>query len=415
MEQKRLNILIVGNSIPLAKKLSSYDNVENVFMTSSKSYEGEFYIAVDYREDDLTSLLKFVLEHGIDLTIPVCELALKNDIVEFFQSNGQAIFGPSAQACEIATSKILGKKFLHKIHAQTSKFGFFDKLQNAQKYLQEIKFPVLIRTNEVNSTGDRLVCPTTSLASEFLYNLYSKGEVEVLIEEFYSGHNFTVYFITDGYSAIPFSTVANYKFCENGDAGIYTNGVGCYVLDNKVSGVVIDRITNILNKTLETLDNSGNAYMGIIGVEATLTKDDLFVVNDFKFFMQDYDSDAVLSTVEENLVEVFMACVQGLFSDEYEIIKTNDLSSVSVVVESRLAGQIVSGLDDIDEVENLTLKPITGGYLTQQKGSALIITRSASTLSRAVKKVYSDLEDINFKGMKYRKDIGRTLINDDIY
>ena len=406
MENNNKNILVIGKgavSSAFAKKLSGFENVGQVYVAPGNGVESEYYTNVDIREDDLTGLLKFVLENDIYLTIPVTTEALKSDVVSFFMENDQNVFGPTKGACNIALNKAVGKKFLYKIHAQTSKFGTFDKQNIAQDWLKSATFPVVIRTSEKCSQGDRLVCSTISLAEQFLDNLFSRGETGVLIEEFTYGHNFTVYFMTDGYSAIPFATVGNYKLMEDGDGGLLTEGVACYAPDYKISQVIISRIENVVRNTLVSLDKKGEPYVGILGVDCTLTGEDKFYVNEFKSFMQNFDARAVLNSVEENLIDVFIACIQGLFADEYEQIKTNDLHSISSVVSARQGGKSIKWFELFDEKDNIDFIQYNKNLTVQ--GENIVLTRCASTLSRAKGYLYGDLSEINFDGVKYRKDI----------
>ena len=411
MESSKKKILIVGGgavSSALAKKLAQGSDVEKVFVAPSNRVESEQYVNVDLREDDLTGLLKFALDNEIDLTIPVGEKSLKADIVSFFQENGQNIFGASADACKIALNKSYGKKFLYKIHAQTAKFGVFDKLQVAEDWLKTANFPVMIRCSENNSHGDRLVCPTVSLASEFLDNLFSKNETEVLIEEFNCGHNFTVYYITDGYSAVPVTSVCNYKFASDGDGGFLTNGTGCFAPDYKVSELVLARLENVVKNALTSLERKNSPYMGFLGVDCTLTDEDTFIVNEFKPFLQDFDGSAVLNLIDDDLIRIFYACIDGLFADEYNQVNTTDYASVSAVVTSRQYNKIIKGLENIDDINNVEFigvrKNSAGDYLTE-KGECFVLKRTASTLSRAKEYLYDDLNQIKFDGMKYRSDI----------
>ncbi len=418
MEYSKQNILIVGKggvSSALAKKLSKADNVDKVYVAPGGCTGENVYSSVDIREDDLTGLLKFVLENDIGLTVPVSEQALKADIVSFFQTNGQRVFGPVKSACNIAVNKVLGKKFLYKIHAQTSKFGIFDKLQMAEDYLKNSNFPVTIKCSETNSLGDRLVCPTVTLAREFLDCLFSKGETGVLIEDYTFGHNFTVYYVTDGYSALPLNTVADYKFSGDGDSGILTSGMGCFVPDYKVSQVVISRVENIIKNTLASLHKKGTPYIGILGLDCTLTGEDKFYVNEFKPFLQDFDASAVLNSVDDDLVKIFNACIEGLFADEYEQILSNTAASVSALVLSKFENKQIYGLELIDNIEDIDFTDVnknqSGMYLT--KGStAFVLTRKALTLARAKNNLYEDLAGISFDGMNYRKDIGACILSD---
>ena len=411
MEEKKKNILIVGNSATstaFAKKLRENESVGKIFIAPTPCVENDNFKSAHIREEDLTGLLKFALENEIDLTIPTSEKALKADIVSFFQENGQNIFGPTKDASKIAYNKTYGKKFLYKIHAITSKFGTFDKLQVAEDWIKNAKFPLLIRTAEANVHGDRLVCPTISLASEFLNTLFTKGENEALTEEFTIGHNFTVYYVTDCYSAVPITTVANYKFAQDGNGGLWTNGIGCFAPDYKISETVLNRLQNIVNNTLSSLEKRGMQYLGILGLDCTLVDDDKFVVNEFKPFFQDFDIDAVLNLVSDDLIKIMFKCIEGLFADEYETIKTNDFSSVSVVVSARQLNKKIEGLDKLDTPENLSFinvkKLANGDYLTTT-GANFVLTKTASTLNRARTNLYEDLAEINFDGIRYRNDI----------
>ena len=406
MENEKKNILVIGKGAvasSLARKLSAFENVGQIYVASGNEIQSELYTNIDIRGGDLTGLLKFVLEQNIYLTIPVSEDALRADVVSFFMENDQNIFGPTKGACNIALNKSVGKKFLYKIHAQTSKFGTFDKQNIAQDWLKTATFPVVIKSSEKSSQGDRLVCPTISLAEQFLDNLFSRGETGVLIEEFTYGHNFTVYFMTDGYSAIPFATVGNYKFMEEGDGGLLTEGVGCYSPDYKVSQVIISRVENVVRNTLVALDKKGEPYIGILGVDCTLTGEDKFFVNEYKSFMQNFDVMAVLNSIDENLINVFVACIEGLFADEYEVIKTNNTHSISSVVFSRQDDKIITGLNNLNDTCNVDF--IQGNGKLTTRGENFVLTSGASTLSRAKSNLYEDLSEINFDGIKYRKDI----------
>ena len=405
------NILIIGKSVAaeaLARKLHNADGVCKVFIAPGGNVKSDLFEYVDLREDDLTGLLKFALENDVSLTIPVSEKALKSDIVSFFQDNGQDIFGPTKESCNIALNNAAGKKFLYKIHAQTAKFGIFDKLQMAEDWLKNANFPVTIKCCEYTNLDDRLVCPTVSLAREFLDSLFSKGETNVLIEEYTYGHNFTVYYITDGYSAVSIMPVGKYKFTHDGDGGILTNGMGAYAPDYKISEVALSRLDNVVRNTLISLEKKGKPYMGILGVECVMTGEDKFYVNEFKPFLQDYDACSVLNLVDDDLIKIFKACIDGLFADEYEEIKLNNLSSVAAVVLSRQFNKRIAGIDKVDDIDNIlfcnTKRTENGDYLTG-KGEEFVLTRTASTLTRAKTYLYEDLSQMKFDGMRYRKDI----------
>ena len=119
--------------------------------------------------------------------------------------------------------------------------------------------------------------------------------------------------------------------------------------------------------------------------------------------MQDFDATAVLNSVDENLIDVFMACIQGLFADEYDQIKLNDLHSISAVVYARQGGKTIEGIEFLNGNDNIDFVQYNKNKTVQ--GENFVLTQFASTLSRAKNRLYEDLSDINFDGIKYRKDI----------
>lgn len=400
MVNEKMKILVVGDgavSSALCRKLSAYDFVEKVFSTSLNSYSE----VLDIRNDDLTGLLMSALENKIDLTIPVCQMALDADIVSFFQSNGQNIFGPLKDSCGFILNKILCKKFLYKIHAQTPKFGMYNKVSQINDYLKNSNFPVIIKTAQNSHLDDeKMVCPTLKSALDFVDKLFLKGETDVLIEDYVFGHNFTVYFVTDGYSAIPLNIVGNHKFID----GMYTDGAGCYCPDYRVNSVVLSRVETIVSNILQNLDSCGNAYTGIIGIECVLTGEDNFVVTDVKSFLQNHDARAVLNLCEDNLIKMFNSCINGFFSDEYEQIKTNDYSSVALSVYSQCENSSINGLEDFEDIDFINVKNKDNKYYSNI-GMNFTLTKTSSTLSRAKKYLCEELEDINFDGIKFTKII----------
>lgn len=407
-------ILIVGNSAKeyaLARKLATYDC--EIFVIPGNSSVNDIAKCVDIREDKVQEILEFVLENAIDLTVVSSEIAIKNDIASVFQANEQLIFAPSAQSASFALSRSVGKRFLYKLRIPTPRFAIFDKLQLAVDYLKTANMPQVIRTDENLNTADRLVCSTFINAKTFVEDLFSRDEKKVVLEDYVYGHEFTFYAVTDGYSALPLMTVANYKFMENGNGGILTSGTGAFAPDYKVSKDIETSIMNdVVVKVLQALERKGTPYLGILGIDCVLMPDGQYVVLNFKPFLSDHDADAVLNLVDENLLNLFAACAVGSFADDYEKLNVSDNSSVSCVVSSRQEGKVIKGLDLVDsDIAHFGVKQ--NKYLEYEtiKGKNFVLTRTAKTLSRARKHLYEDIEVIKFDGKKYRNDICEQVEN----
>ena len=405
---KKKKVLIVGNSAKeyaLVKKFKNYDC--DIFVLSGNSAISELAECVDIREENVQEILEYVLENAIDLTIVTSEVAIKNNIAELFQTNNQLIFCPTAQSAQFTLSRSVGKRFLYKLRIPTPRFGIFDKLPLAIDYLKNAPMPQVIRADENSNSADRLVCTTFAASKTFVEDLFNKDENKVVLEDYVYGHEFTIYVVTDGYSALHLATVANYKFAEDGDGGILTSGVGAYTPDYKISSDIENSVMqNVVERVLASLQRKETPYLGVLGIDCVLTTDGSFVTLDFKPFLSDHDAEAVLNLVDENLLTLFEACAVGSFADDYEKIDVSDNSSVSCVISSRKKGEIIKGLElvESDITHFATTKNKYFEYETVE-GKTLVLTKTAKTLSRARKHLYEDVELISFSGKKCRNDI----------
>lgn len=405
---KKKKVLIVGNSAKeyaLVKKFKNYDC--DIFVLSGNSAISELAECVDIREENVQEILEYVLENAIDLTIVTSEVAIKNNIAELFQTNNQLIFCPTAQSAQFTLSRSAGKRFLYKLRVPTPRFGIFDKLPLAIDYLKNAPMPQVIRADENSNSADRLVCTTFATSKTFVEDLFNKDENKVVLEDYVYGHEFTIYVVTDGYSALHLATVANYKFAEDGDGGILTSGVGAYTPDYKISSDIENSVMqNVVERVLASLQRKETPYLGVLGIDCVLTTDGNFVTLDFKPFLSDHDAEAVLNLVDENLLTLFEACAVGSFADDYEKIDVSDNSSVSCVISSRKKGEIIKGLElvESDITHFATTKNKYFEYETVE-GKTLVLTKTAKTLSRARKHLYEDVELISFSGKKCRNDI----------
>lgn len=407
-EIQKKKILIVGNSAKeyaLGKKLSA--NAE-IFAAPGVPAMSEFASLADIREDKVSELLDFALENAIDLTICSSETAIKSDIAGLFQSNGQMIFAPTARSAHNMINKADCKKFLYKLHIPTAKFGVFDKQQLALDYLKTTRYPLVIRTEENNDSKDRLVCSTTALARTFVDDLILRGEKRIVMEDYVYGHEFSYYVITDGYSALPLSSCANYKFMEDGDGGLLTSGVGAYSPDYNISAEIEDKLMKNVSNILSSLERKGMPYVGILGLDGVIRNDGSYVILELKPFLSDHDCSAVLNLIDDNLTALFEACANGSFADDYEKIKMNNYSSVSCVLHSgKYTDRVIKGLDLLDDcdIAHFNTKMNSEGEYITQGGKSLVVTKTSSTLSRAAKSLYEEIDCISFDGKKYRKDI----------
>ena len=405
------NVLIIGSSAKeyaLASKFSSYDMVGEVFVAPGNSRIAEVAKCVDIREDCPQQLLEFALKNDVYLTIASSDKSIKADTAGFFQANDQLIFAPAAAGAQFALSRATAKKFMYKLHIPTPKFGVFEKEQLALDYVKNSPMPIVIGPDELNDTSVISACSTVKLARTCVSDLFLQNEPRIVIEDYTYGPAFTFYVITDGYHVLPVMPVRDYKFLENGDGGLLTPGTGAFAPDYKVTAGIVENIMQNVRNMLSSLEKRENPYLGILGIDCVMTDADKFVTLGFTPFFKDHHAQIVIDLLDENLFTLFEACAVGSFADDYETIKLNGLSGVSAVLYSRAAGNVVTGIELLDDETTLTPFNIYKNeymeYVTQ-KGRNFVLTQTASTLSRARELLYDDVDSVNFDGKKFRTDI----------
>ena len=403
-------ILIIGNGAKeyaLAKKLSESNDV---YITPSSDTLKEFATCLDIREDSVHELLEFALENGIDMTIAVSEKAINSDITTLFSQNKLQIFGASSKANEIVSNKAFAKKVLYKLRIPTPKFGIFEKQNLAADYIKTQKYPFVIKTNDNNSAT---IITSEKTAKNVLEAVFLEKNKKVIIEDYVYGTPFSFYTITDGYKALPIGSSLTYKHNLEGNGGQLTDGMGACVPNYKLS---IDNeyflMDNVIYPTLEYLEMGGNAYTGILGVNGILTEEGEIAVLGWQSFTQDFDTDAILNSIDDDLYSLFEACIIGSFSDEFDRLNINDKQFVSLVQVCKNKENTENAINGIDNLEDDTLisfypSVTKNKYLEFEahNGSVLVLTSSASSHSKAKEKVYKEASDIDFSGISYRKDI----------
>lgn len=403
-------ILIIGNSVKeyvLAKKLSENNDV---YVAPGNVAMKEFASCLDMREDSVAELLEFVMENGIDITIPLSSKALSSDIVKMFTDNELQIFAPSQDASNLIFDKTAIKKILYKLRIPTPKFGIFEKQNMAMDYLKNLKSPFVIKTNESSSA---VVLTSQKSAKVILDSFFVQRNPKVLIEDYVWGTPFAFYIVTDGYKALPLGSSIIHKHSLEGEGGQLTEGMGASVPNYKLS---IDNesflMENVVYPFLEYLEASGNTYLGVLGVNGILTEEGTIQVLGFEPSIQDCDAPALLEILDADMLELIESCIVGSFSDEVDFIPQKELAATTVVLRSKFMDEKenpIEGLDALDEDVLIAFysQIRKNRYLEYEasQGAVMSVTALARTATTATEKVYDAIGNINFRGISYRKDI----------
>jgi len=406
-------ILVIGNTISAYSLAKALSGKYEVFAAPGSDTVKEFAQCVDIRETSAPELLEFAVENAIDLTIPVSESSIKTEITDLFTKNRLQIFSPALNAAKPIFDKASAKRIFYKLKIPTPKFGIFEKQVMAKEYLKNQNTPFVIKTNEPSSA---VIITSQNTSKKILDSCFAKPQ-KVIIEDYVYGSAFSFYAITDGYKALPLGTSLTYRHSLEGEGGQLTCGMGACVPNYKLSVENEGFIMNgVVYPLLDYLENSGNPYTGILGINGILADDGRIQVLGFQPFMSDADCEGILQSLDTDLYTLFESCIIGSFSDEVEFVPQKDISSVSLtlVCKNREDKEnVIYGLETLDDTVSTAFSPKVrrNRYLELEapQGEVMVITAQGRTLSSAVKKVYDEVSDIEFRGLSYRKDIAKPL------
>ena len=418
-----MKILIIGSGAKeysLAKLVSQYEETELVFVAHGNDAIAEFANCIDIKAYEVDELVEFARANEIDMTVACSETAIVNGIADKFNDAGLMIFAPSAEASRITSSKSVSKKFMYKAKIPAPRFGIFDRENMAIDYARKSRYPLVVKTDSHEHGENVYICDTFVIAKRIIRDLFDSQNKKIIIEDYIAGQEFSYYVITDGYNAMPIASVVPYKYVLEGNGGTVTSGLGAYspfyMIDRTLESQIFKEV---IYPALDELSRNGNQYVGILGVDIIQDRNGNLNVIEFNPYFKEPDSQCILEVIDSNIIDIMKSAIEGTLVDKYFEIPTRGGYVSSVVlcsgnypISNGTYGAVINGLADAEEYAEIshfnTVKDNNGNFVTAG-GRTLVVTSSASTLEQSVQKVYDAVECISFDGMKYRKDIGKTL------
>jgi len=417
-----------GREHALVWKISQSPNVEKIFCAPGNAGIAEIAETVPIKVDDLNSLLKFALEHKIDLTVVGPELPLSLGIVDLFESNGLKIFGPRKIAAEIESSKVFAKNFMKKYNIPTANYETFtcDEIEKAKKFVLSLTPPIVIKADGLAGGKGVTVCESIDEAIKTIDLYFSKkifgtaGE-KIVIEEFLEGEEASVFAITDGDDFITLAPAQDYKRVFDNDKGKNTGGMGSYAPTPMIDETTLEKIkTQIIKPAIQGLKNENREFKGCLYCGLMLTTEGPKVL-EFNCRFGDPETQVVLPLLDGDIVDMFSKAIDGGIKNfSYSIKKS---TAICIILASAgypddyEVGKEIYGLDEVKKMEDIILfhagtKKVDGKILTSG-GRVIGVTAigEENDFEGTIKKVYSAVEKIKFDGMHYRKDIGRKALN----
>ena len=377
---------------------------------------------------DFENIKAFAIEKGIDILVVGNEQPLVDGIADSFASDERTchinVIGPKKAAAMLEGSKDFAKEFMFKNNIPTARYRTFGKedLNEAKQFLKTMNPPYVLKADGLAAGKGVVILPTLEEAEAELDAMLSQAKfgdasAKVVIEEFLSGIECSVFVLTDGkhYKILP--EAKDYKRIGEGDTGLNTGGMGSVspvvFADKEFMQKVEDRI---IRPTIEGLQKDNLEYRGFIFIGLMSVVGEPYVI-EYNVRMGDPETESVMPRIESDLVEAFDLIGKGEL-DKYEMkIKSDYCTTVMLVSkgypESYEKGKVMSGMDLCEDcfLFHAGTKADEEGRILTAGGRVIAVTSFGKTMQEALANCYRQAERIDFEGKTLRRDIGKDLMN----
>lgn len=356
-----------------------------------------------------------------ELTVVGPEAPLAAGLADALAARGHLVFGPSAAAARIESSKAFAKKLMVEAGVPTAAARVFTDAAGAKRFARELGAPVVIKASGLAAGKGVVVCETLAEADAAIDSLMSGRKLgdagaEVLVEEFMAGEELSVLAVTDGERFVTLIPARDHKRLGEGDTGPNTGGMGAYAPVPGVSAELIDEIgRTILAPTLAALRSGGSPFCGVLYAGLMLTPDGPKVV-EFNCRFGDPETQVVLPLMKSPLLPLLESAARGEMSDE-SVVWRSGFAVTTVVAAAGYPERARSGdpitIPDVPSdvtVFHAGTARNESGDLVASGGRVLSVTAVADTLERAVSRSRGFAESVTLEGKQLRHDIARRAI-----
>lgn len=423
-----MKILLLGSGgreHALAWKLAQSAHCSVLFIAPGNAGTAQCGTNIDLSPLDFDAVRSFCLREEIGMVVVGPEEPLVRGIVDFFASDPGLkkipVIGPSALGAQLEGSKAFSKKFMLRHNIPTAAYREFDHTNAAEgvAYIQQHALPVVLKADGLAAGKGVVICQSTIEAvAEFelmLQGKFGDAGTKVVVEEFLTGIELSVFILTDGRSFLTLPEAKDYKRVGEGDKGPNTGGMGAVSPVPFADDIFMEKVkSRITIPTVKGLAEEGIDYRGFIFIGLIKIGDEPFVI-EYNCRMGDPETEVVMPRLKNDLVELFRAVTDQTL-DQHSIQQDERIACTIVAVSGGYPGSYekglpITGLDELSPTDTDSLifhagtKAVNGEVVTNG-GRVLCVTSFAETVYEAVDKSRDVLEKIDYDGIYYRRDIG---------
>ena len=420
-----MKILIIGGGgreHAIAWKAAQSSRVEKIYCAPGNAGISQIAECVPIGVMEFDRLLEFAKEKEIDLTIVGMEDPLVGGIVDRFEEAGLRIFGPRKNAAILEGSKAFSKNLMKKYGIPTAAYETFTEPEAALSYLETAKFPIVLKADGLAQGKGVLICKTKEEAKEGVQTLmldkkFAEAGNEIVAEEFLTGREVSVLSFVDGNTIRIMTSAQDHKRAMDGDQGLNTGGMGTF----SPSPFYTEEVDAFCKKyiyqpTVDAMKAEGRPFKGIIFFGLMLTPEGPKVL-EYNARFGDPETQVVLPRLENDIVDLFEACIDGTL-DQISLA-FEDNAAVCVVLASEgypvkyEKGFVIHGLENFKGKDGYYVfhagtKRTEEGIVTNG-GRVLGVTAKGSDLKAARANAYEAVKWIDFDNKYYRTDIGKAI------
>ena len=421
-----MKVLVIGGGgreHALVWKLSQSPRVDTIYCAPGNAGIAEIAECVDINPTDADALLDFVKYNWIDLAVVGPEAPLVSGVADAFVKEERLIFGPLKAGAMLEGSKVFAKEFMKKYNIPTAEFKVFSSYLHAEEYIRLKGAPIVIKADGLAAGKGVIVAQSVDEAINGLRlimkdRIFGDAGERVVVEECLKGEEASFMVITDGETVVPLATSQDHKQVYDGDRGPNTGGMGAYSPAPVITRSLREEIMKtIIHPLLKGLKREGIKYRGVIYAGLMICNNKPYVL-EFNCRFGDPEAQPVLARMKSDLFELLKATAEGRLRDIK--VSWRDDAAVCVVLASKgypgsyEKGKKISGLDKLkDEKDVIVFHAGTksdNGNIVTSGGRVVGVTALGRDIREAKQRAYRAIEEIDFDGMHYRKDIGDKAI-----